>query len=118
MDVHERWSELVAALAQEPDVDPPGGRGFGARTVRCAGSIAALLAGDRLVLKLPRARVAALLTDGIGEPWDAGKGSPLAEWVALPISADWERLASEALTAARDRRRTSPRGHRRPIDPS
>ena len=52
-----------------------------------------------LVLKLPRDRVAALITSGEGAAFDAGKGRPMKEWVAVEAGdeADWLALAEEAL---------------------
>jgi hypothetical protein len=51
-----------------------------------------------LVLKLPRERVAGLIAAGAGGPFDAGKGKPLAEWLALGDADDatWRDLAREA----------------------
>lgn len=56
-----------------------------------------------IVLKLPRERVAGLIDSGIGAPFDAGKGRPMKEWVAVADRADanWLVLAEEALAFAR-----------------
>jgi hypothetical protein len=53
----------------------------------------------RLVLKLPRQRVAELIGSGDGGTYDAGKGRPMREWVCLePTRHDnWLDLATEAL---------------------
>ena len=58
-----------------------------------------MLSGGRLVLKLPARRVAELIQAGDGHPFDAGKGRPMKEWVAVDADrADgWLALASEAL---------------------
>ncbi|MGY1638759.1 hypothetical protein ACI78V_19095 [Geodermatophilus sp. SYSU D00742] len=110
MDAPDRFSALVDALAAEPGVTPPdgdGGRRFGAGTLRAEGSIFAMLVSDAVVLKLPRARVVALLADGSGRPFGNGRGQPYREWVALPDGEPGTdlALAREALAFVRSRRR-------------
>ena len=75
-----------------------GRRGFGASALQVDGRIFAMLSHGRLVLKLPSERVAALLSTGDGLPFDAGKGRPMKEWVALDgrHGDQWLRLAREA----------------------
>ncbi len=61
------------------------------------GRFFALVAHDRLVVKLPRERVRTLIADGTGGPFDRGTGQPLAEWVSIPAgSTDWIAIAREA----------------------
>ena len=52
-----------------------------------------------LVLKLPGKRVEELVESGDGERFDAGKGKPMREWLALsPTSGkSWMALAREAM---------------------
>ena len=52
----------------------------------------------RLVVKLPRDRVSALLASGDGLVFDAGKGRPMKKWVALGdrLDDEWFSLAEEA----------------------
>jgi hypothetical protein len=100
--LEERFERLAAALADRPGVTLPGetaGRGFGADALKVSGAIFALLSRGRLVVKLPRARVAELIEAGTGLPFDAGKGRPLTEWMAVCDADDetWLSLAGEAL---------------------
>lgn len=91
---------LVEALSGEDGVAVgPGRGGFGSGTLQVDGRIFAMARRGRLVLKLPRERVTELIADGDGEPFDAGKGRPMKEWVVLrpPAGTRWLPLAREAL---------------------
>ena len=82
------YTELFAALCAEYSgvtgvTVPDGGRGFGSAALKINNKIFAMLADDRLVVKLPRARVAELIETGHAQPFDAGKGKPMREWVVL-----------------------------------
>jgi hypothetical protein len=96
----ERFDELVSVFARDPRVRlPEGGRGFGSHALRVDGKIFAMFVRDRLVVKLPKARVDALVDSGEGVRFDANKGTPMKEWLSLdPTSTvDWPALAEEAL---------------------
>jgi hypothetical protein len=89
ISIEARFANLVRALADEPGVEVGRGRrGFGSGTLQVGGRIFAMVSHGRLVLKLPRERVAALIAAGAGGPFDAGKGKPLAEWLALSEADD------------------------------
>lgn len=97
-----RTEVTLLDVARELGVEPAAGKGFGSGTLKANGKIFAMESGGRLVFKLPAARVSALIASGDGLPFDAGKGKPMKEWVALAPSsrADAVALAREALTFA------------------
>lgn len=97
--IEARFANLARTLADRPGVELAAGRrGFGRGTLQVGGRIFAMISHDRLVLKLPRKQVAELIATGAGSPFDAGKGRPLAEWLALGEADDtrWHDLAREA----------------------
>lgn len=96
----DRFDDLVTELVGAPGVTPPGSsRGFGSTALRVDKKIFAMLADGRLVVKLPKARVDELVESGDGARFDAGKGTPMKEWLSLdPASTlPWLPLAREAL---------------------
>jgi hypothetical protein len=102
-DAAGRFADLVDELVGTDGVTPPeGGAGFGRSALRYRRKIFAMLVRGRLVLKLPAARVSALVAAGEGLPFDANKGTPMREWLSLgpDPGLDWEPLAREALAFA------------------
>lgn len=101
------FAGLCGTLGGEPGVTLPpaagASRGFGSDALKVDGRIFAMVTGGALVLKLPRGRVAALLASGEGRPFDAGKGTPMREWVVLadPDEPSATALAREAMTFVR-----------------
>jgi hypothetical protein len=94
----------VDDLAGIPGVTPPrGGSGFGRNAVRFEKKIFAMFVRGRLVVKLPRARVDALVGAAQGDRFDANKGTPMKEWFSLDPESGlpWRPLALEALEFAR-----------------
>jgi hypothetical protein len=86
VDYAELFSALCAEYSGVTGVSVPeagGGRGFGSNAIKINNRIFAMLAGGRLVVKLPRARVTELIETGHAQPFDGGKGAPMKEWVTL-----------------------------------
>jgi hypothetical protein len=92
----ESYEALAEALLGDPAVTRPERRGFAQGGLMRDGKLFATLRGDQLLLKLPAARVAALIASGQGAPFDANKGKPMREWVLAGVTADWDVLAREA----------------------
>jgi len=77
---------------------PAGGSGFGSNAIKINKSIFAMLVNDQIVVKLPAGRVVQLISSGDGQPFDAGKGKPMKEWVGLMVDEDASReLVAEAM---------------------
>ena len=109
MSPEERFEDLVEEFTGRPGITPPGATGgFGRSALRADGRIFAMFVRGQLVLKLPRAMVDELVGGGHGERFDANKGTPMKEWLALDTASPqpWAALAEEALefVAARPRR--------------
>jgi hypothetical protein len=99
------FSDLVEIYRRRPDVTT--GTGFGSNPgLRVGGRIFAMLVRGALVVKLPAARVNELIASGVGEPFDAGKGRPMREWVAVPERwvNDWAAMIEEAFAFGTGRR--------------
>lgn len=97
----ERFAAVVAALCAEPGITPPTeGKSFGASGLKIHDKIFAMLIRGRLVVKLPKSRVDALVTAGDGERFDPRRnGRVMKEWVVIVPGSeqDWLALAREAM---------------------
>lgn len=94
----ERYESLVEDFLGDREVEQSG-RGFGSDALKVRGKIFAMLSNGRLVVKLPRERVDALVASGEGERFDPRRdGRLMKEWLALaPTSSlEWPPLAREA----------------------
>ncbi|MFI5300709.1 MAG: TfoX/Sxy family protein [Polyangiales bacterium] len=95
----DAFAALVAAFSRDADVEAPEAtrRAFGSNALKVKGRIFAMLVRGELVLKLPQARVVALIAAGKAGPFDAGKGKPMKEWATIESSpGEWSALAREA----------------------
>lgn len=101
----ERFAAVVEALRDNPGVTTPSDepqtkRGFGSSELKVHNKIFAMLSGGRLVVKLPKARVDALVAAGEGERFDPRRdGRLMKEWLSLEPAAEqaWLPLAREAM---------------------
>lgn len=75
---------------------------FGALGLKANEKYFAMLYKGKLVLKLPKERVEALVASGQGQYFDPGHGRLMKEWVAVPPSggSQWRSLAEEGLAFA------------------
>lgn len=100
MSPEDRFADLVDELLGMAGVTPPSpGGGFGSSALRYQNKIFAMLVRGRLVVKLPKSRVDELVEAGDGERFDANKGTPMKEWLALDPGSElrWSPLAREAM---------------------
>jgi hypothetical protein len=100
MSPEEKFEDLVEEFTGRPGITPPGATGgFGRSALRADGRIFAMFVRGQLVLKLPKARVDELAEGGHGVRFDANKGTPMKEWLALANDSPepWSVLAEEAL---------------------
>lgn len=97
--------ELFATIVEEflgnPDVTPPSnGKRFGSSGLKVQNKIFAMLVRGKLVVKLPKHRVEALVASGDGEPYDPRHdGRLMKEWVTVEATSveRWLPLAREAM---------------------
>ena len=108
-----RFSELVEALREEPNVDHGGeaNNRFGYSALKVNGKIFAMVSSSgTFVVKLPRQRVEALEASHDGKKFEAGKGRLMKAWLALNANSkqEWLPLAMEALRFVGAVRKLSP----------
>ena len=105
-DPEQRYAAIVKSLARKRGVThetagATGQKGFGSTgQLKVDNRIFAMLVRGSLVVKLPRARVDALVQSGQGKRFDPRRnGRLMKEWVVVPPTsrADWQALADEAL---------------------
>ena len=117
MSPEEKFEALVDEFTGLPGITPPGATGgFGRTALRVNGRIFCMFVRGQLVLKLPRARVDELVEGGNGVRFDANKGTPMKEWLALDVGSaqPWAPLAEEALEFVGGKGRARPSAAPRP----
>ena len=102
MTPEARFAAIVDALLSNADVTlgAQGKKGFGSSALQINNKIFAMLSSGRLVVKLSRQRVDALIAAGEGERFDPRRdGRLMKEWFSLDPTSnlDWLTLASEAM---------------------
>ena len=97
----EHFATVVEELLDYPGVTPPSeGKAFGSSGLKIHNKIFAMLVRGWLVVKLPKARVDALVASGDGERYDPRQdGRLMKEWLTLEPSSEeeWLSLAREAM---------------------
>ena len=107
-DAQDLLHDIARALQDDGPVTV--GTMFRSPALRTGKKVVAFLgssSGDSLILKLPRARAAALQAEGIAGPVTIGKRT-MREWVEVPAGTDsdatltaWTAFAREALLYVR-----------------
>jgi hypothetical protein len=101
----ERFAMIVEELLGHSGVTPPSDgpqskKGFGESALRIHNKIFAMLVKGKLVVKLPKSRVDALIAEGVGERFDPRHdGRLMKEWLSVePTSEErWSDLSREAM---------------------
>ena len=97
-----RFAAVAEALATAPGVTHSNARSrlFGSKALKVHDKIFAMVSSSgHFVVKLPKARVDALVNSGAGGRFEASQGRPMKEWLQVDpqSSEDWLELAREAL---------------------
>ena len=103
-----RVAALLKALRADPELAPAvdaygkqvgeSGRKFGKNGLKTeGGKLFALFTQGTLVVKLPSERVATLVAQGVGKPFDPGHGRLMKGWLTVTSAkASWTELTKEA----------------------
>ncbi len=97
----ECYATIVEELLSNANVTPPqAGKGFGSSELKVHGKIFAMLSRGKLVVKLPKLRVDALVAAGAGERFDPRRdGRLMKEWIIIASMSteEWLALTREAM---------------------
>ena len=106
MTSEERFATIVRALKRSPRVSVGASKkGFGSSALCVGEKIFAMISSKgEFVVKLPKARVDALVADGGGSRFEPARGRVMKEWLAVDAAStdDWLSLAREALKFVAD----------------
>jgi hypothetical protein len=99
------FAPVVAALAGKRDVSRESRKGFGSGALKVNGKIFAMMASKgEFVVKIAKARVDELVSEGVGHRFEPGPGRVMKEWLALKDRQElWVELANEAYRFVRAR---------------
>ena len=89
----DRWQQLVEGAVGGPVT---AGTMFGSRGLRTGRKFFAIWWHEKLVAKLPPARLQQLVDDGDAEPFEPMAGRPMAGWAILSPGLDWPGVVEEA----------------------
>ena len=94
-EIDPRFRPVVDAFANHRDVT--GGKMMSSYGLKVNGKIFAMFGRQQFVTKLPKARVDALVKEGVGKNFDPGNGRLMKEWVVVAEDGpDWLELSQEA----------------------
>jgi len=101
-ETEKRFAAIVEAFARNPAVThtQAGSRLFGSSALKIHDKIFAMVSSSgEFVVKLPKARVDALVLAGSGQRFDAHRDRPMKEWLEVRSGSaeEWLELAREAL---------------------
>src|SRR5262245_5705560 len=101
-----RFAPVAAVFAGKRDISRESRQGFGSGALKVDGKIFAMITPrGEFVVKIQRARVDELVSQGVGERFEPGPGRIMKEWLALDghpeLSID---LAKEAYRFVKGRR--------------
>jgi hypothetical protein len=101
-EIDTRFGAVGQALGRRPGVthSAAASRRFGSKALKVHDKIFAMVSSHgHFVVKLPKARVDALVGEGAGRRFEANRGRPMSEWLEVNSGSgeDWLELAREAL---------------------
>ena len=101
MNPKERYAKIVTALKRSPNVSLGASKkGFGSSALCVGEKIFAMISSKgSFVVKLPKKRVDALVTEGTGTRFEPATGRVMKEWLVVDPNSDedWLALAREAM---------------------
>jgi TfoX/Sxy family transcriptional regulator of competence genes len=99
------FADIIEEFLEDPAVTSPANtkqskNTFGSSGLKVHNKIFAMLVKDRLVIKLPKSRVNALIASGKGMRFDPRHdGRLMKEWITIELTSgeNWISLAKEAM---------------------